>query len=441
MTPNSRRPGDREPHALNPLARAPYALAGQLAALVAAVVPEGGGKIARSFAARRGATARLTEWARRGRDPSRPLLWMHAPSVGEGLMARPVIERIHAARPEVQLAWTFFSPSAESFAESLPVDIAGYLPFDTRGAARELLDALRPSALVFSKLDVWPILAEAAAERGIPSALISASLAPDSGRRSTVARLLLSDAYASLAAVGAVHEDDALRLRELGLRADRMAITGATRYDKVSERAPNPERPEVVSGLRSARPTLVAGSTWPADDRHLMVAFGIIRRRVPNLRVILAPHEPGARAFDQWVRAAGDAGTSIATIDHALPETDIVWVDAMGILADLYALADVAFVGGGFHAKGLHSVIEPAAHGVPVLFGPAHGASRDALTLLAAGGAFAVHSGEDLSGRISALLGDTAALMRAGKRARSVVTAGLGAAARSATLVESLLAR
>src|SRR5262249_51922013 len=146
--------------------------------------PAGGGKTSRSLAARDGLSARWRAWAVQGRDPSRPLLWMHAPSVGEGLQARPVIERVRASLPAAQIAYTYFSPSAESFARALPVDHADYLPFDTAEDARAMLDALRPTALVYSKLDVWPTLTREAAARGVKLGLVSATLGEGSGRRS-----------------------------------------------------------------------------------------------------------------------------------------------------------------------------------------------------------------------------------------------------------------
>jgi 3-deoxy-D-manno-octulosonic-acid transferase len=354
-------------------------------------------------------------------------------------MAAPVIERLgRSARPP-QILYTFFSPSAEGLAQKLPVDFAGILPFDTASAAGAMLDAVRPSAIVFSKLDVWPVLAETAAARGIPTALISATLAERSGRRSRVSRLLLSDAYASLGAIGAVDRTDAERLVEIGARADRITVTGDTRYDQVEARLKARSKDALVRRLASSRPTLVAGSTWPPDEAQLLVAFIEARLAVPDLRLVLAPHEPGTAARSVWEAAARERW-SFAAIDSATPETDVIWVDRMGVLADLYSLATISYVGGGFHGKGLHSVVEPAAHGSPVLIGPRHGGSRDALMLIAAGGAFSVGDGPELGRRVVGLVSDPARRAIVSEKARGVFAAGLGAADRSTALVEKLLA-
>src|SRR5262249_17073288 len=145
--------------AVEALLRLAYGLTGQLARGAAAiapfVLPSASGKALRSLRARHGIRQRYREWGHASRDAARSLLWMHAPSVGEGLQARPVLQLARARRPDLQLAYTHFSPSAERFAQTLDVDFRDYLPFDTAGDAAVALDALRPRALVFSKLDVW----------------------------------------------------------------------------------------------------------------------------------------------------------------------------------------------------------------------------------------------------------------------------------------------
>src|SRR4029077_15892242 len=130
-------------------------------------------KLARGLEGRRDLTARLSDWATTHRDPRRPLIWIHPPSVGEGLQAKPVLEMLRSSHPDWQLAYTFFSPSAERLARSLPADVADYPPWDPPAGVPAALDALKPTALVFSKLDVWPELTLGAATRGVKLGLIS----------------------------------------------------------------------------------------------------------------------------------------------------------------------------------------------------------------------------------------------------------------------------
>lgn len=426
---------------MNSFVRLPYALAGHLARLAAALAPPVGGKAVASLRARRGIRDRYAEWGAAGRDPARPLLWVHAASVGEGLQAKAVIALVCERHPDLQLAYTFFSPSAEAFARGLGADFSDFLPFDTSGDADAALDALRPTALVFSKLDVWPLLAARASARGVPLGMISATLADESSRISASASLLLHDAYAALDAVGAINERDGWRLTELGVRRDRVTITGDSRYDQVWARARATDTSSaLLAPLESGRPTVVAGSTWAADEVVLLRAWDMLRETIPGARLVVAPHEPrNARlaSVERWARSRKLTVSRLSSANSS--RADLVLVDRVGVLGELYSLADVAYVGGGFHAAGLHSVIEPAAFGVPVIFGPRHHASRDARILLEHGGGFAVATAADLASSLS-LLTQPDACRTAGDRAAQVVEAGLGAAARSAALVESLLA-
>src|SRR3989441_1069500 len=180
-------------------------------------------KVARGVDARRGVLERLAAWARAHRDPKRPLVWVHAPSVGEGLQAKPVLETLRAERPQWQLVYTFFSPSAERLARTLPVDLTDYLPFDRAVDVAAALDALQPAALVFSKLDVWPELTLAARRRGTKLGLISATVALDSSRLRWPARRWAEPAYRALDRVGTISEDDGGRLQQLGARREAIA--------------------------------------------------------------------------------------------------------------------------------------------------------------------------------------------------------------------------
>ena len=423
------------------LARLAYEAIARLATKLATIAPATDAKLVRTFHARRGLGDRYEGWGAEHRDPARPLLWMHAPSVGEGLQARPVLELVRQRRPEVQLAYTHFSPSAAGFAAALKVDFRDYLPFDTLAAGRQALDAIRPTALVFAKLDVWPQLVQSAGDRGVALGMISATLPASSSRRAGIAGRFLQAAYARLDAVGAIDADDAGRLVDLGVRPDAIEVTGDTRYDQVWARAAAADRTgPLLAPLSSERPTLVAGSTWEADERALLPAWLAMRATHAGARMIIAPHEPTAahlEPIERWARAAGLSLARLGALEA--DRAEIVLVDRVGVLGELYALADVAFVGGGFHRAGLHSVLEPAAYGAPVLFGPWHEGSRDAGLLVAAGGGFATADSRALEARLGELLASPAARQAAGRQALETVRAGLGAAERSYALIERLL--
>ena len=410
----------------------------RLARGLAAVAPASSNKLVATFAARRGVLERFAAFRR---DAARPLLWIHAPSVGEGLQARPVLELARERRPGTQLAYTWFSPSARVFAHALDVDFRDVLPFDVAADMRAALAALSPTALVFSKLDVWPTLAREASRRGTRLGIVSATLADSSSRRSGVAGVLLREAYARLDRVGAISTEDADRLVSLGVPYRRITVTGDTRYDQVWARAERADRASaLLAPLASARPTVVAGSTWPADEAALLRAWTRLAARLPTARLVVATHEPTPAhlaTIEQWAAGSGLRAARLGTA--AASDADVVVVDRVGVLGDLYALADVAYVGGAFHAAGLHSVLEPAAYGAPVLFGPRHAAARDARLLIDADAALSVHDADSLQRALERWLESPVERVAAGQAARAVVHQGLGAAARSYALVAELL--
>ena len=425
-----------------------YRLSVNLAARTAPFAARFDKKLARGLDGRRGLAARLAAWAKAHRDPKRPLVWMHAPSVGEGLQAKPVLETLRAEHPDWQLAFTFFSPSAERLAKNLPVDVADYLPLDRPSDVEAVLDSLRPSALVFSKLDVWPELTLAAARRGVRLGLISATVAPHSSRLRWPTRQWSQPAYGALDRIGTISGDDGKRLEQLGARPEAIAVTGDTRYDSVAERAERLDRTREpllrLGEVGASTFTIVAGSTWPSDEAVLLPAFADLLVQLPTARLLLAPHEPNpdhlAGIAQRLHQLKLSRPVRLSQLEHAKPGPVIV-VDRVGILADLYALADTAFVGGGFHRAGLHSVLEPAVFGVPIAIGPHWQMSRDAGLLLERGGAVALPNDarHPLHSQWLVWHHDAEARRKAGAAAKAVVAEGRGASERTTALVRELV--
>lgn len=403
-------------------------------------------KVGEGHRHRGGAVARLAAWAAGHRVPGRPLAWFHAASVGEGLQAESVLLELRRLVPACQLVYTHFSPSAEPLARRLAVDAADYLPYDLPRAADRLLDALVPDLLVFVKLDLWPELATRAAGRGTTVALVAATVSGGSRRLRWPARAALHSGYAVVAAAGAIAEADASRLSRLGVPSDRIRVLGDPRFDSVAARVAAVPPDEPLLRFGRGAPTMVAGSTWPADETVLLDAFARLRARRPEARLILVPHEPTSDHLAAIERRAVQAGLPVPVrLSAAGGPTPLLVVDRVGVLAALYGAGTMAYVGGGFGRAGLHSVLEPAAWGVPVAFGPRWRESHDARLLLDAGVAEALPGGNPQ--RASSALEswwtrwilDPAARHECGQRGLAMLRAGTGAAGRSAELLVELL--
>lgn len=394
--------------------------------------------------------AALETWATAHRDAARPLAWFHAASVGEGLQARAVMQALQALRPALQFVYTHYSPSAEALSATTGADWSGYLGYDRRADVDRMLTAARPDLLVFAKLDLWPELAVRAAARGARVALVAATVSPQSGRLRWPARSLARPGYAVLDAAAAIARDDADRLARLGCRADRIIVTGDPRIDSVLAVVEAATASAAGTPLRGgpaghvAR-TMVAGSTWPDDETLVLGAFELVRDRHPDARLIIAPHDPSNEHLQRVLAVARELGLPAPVrISRITPGDDpaIILVDQVGLLARLYGRGALAYVGGGWGSEGIHSVLEPAAWGVPVVIGPHDRGSRDAALLEAAGALWRLNqpaSARELAGLWNAWLDDPDVPPRAGQAGRAALKAGRGAAARSAGMLVGLL--
>lgn len=403
-------------------------------------------KLAVGDQGRRTAIGRWQAWAAAHRDWSRPLVWFHAPSVGEGLQAEEVLRHLRIRQPDWQLVYSYFSPSAVALAARQPVDFAEFLPYDTPANGDRLLAALKPDALVFAKLDLWPELACRAHNSGVKVGMIAATVSPVSGRLHPIAQWFTRPGYASLDRVGAIDRPDAERLTQLGCPAANIEVTGDPRFDSAARRAATIAGDDPIHRLTADQPTLVAGSTWRQDEVALLAAFAQVRSTHPTARLVLVPHEPTETHLAQLRQRAATFGLAPARFSElATSVPSLVVVDRVGVLATLYAKAAIGFVGGGFGAAGLHSVLEPAACGIPVLFGPRWQASREAGLLVAARAGYSitaidpVKAADELASVWRRWLDDPASRQEAGRAARQLIERGQGAGERSADLVIEML--
>ncbi|MCL7979101.1 MAG: hypothetical protein M8840_08575 [marine benthic group bacterium] len=400
-------------------------------------------KVAAAIEGRQGAAEAAGAWASAEPPTEAPLLWLHAASAGELAGAVPVIRVLRERTPDLRIAITVSSPSALLDARNLEPDFAGYAPLDTLSECGQMIAALAPDALVFAKLDIWPGLSRAANRAGVPLGLINGTVRPDSSRLRSPTRQFLRSTYARLDAAGVVDARDAEALGLLGVKPGRIRITGDAAFDQALARvnAAKASGRHLLPARATDRVRLIGGSTWPADESVLLEAA---REIGPRLDLVLVPHEPTAEALariDDACRAAwGESPRLWSRLDQT-PAEDAklpLVVDTVGRLAELYLEGDLSLVGGAFDATGLHSVIEPAAAGLPVLFGPLYD-RREADDLLAAGGADVVTPGQ-ATRTILEYVEDSGRRRSAGEAARGYVESGAGAEGANAELVEELLA-
>jgi 3-deoxy-D-manno-octulosonic-acid transferase len=189
---------------------------------------------------------------------------------------------------------------------------------------------------------------------------------------------------------------------------------------------------------------VVAGSTWAADETVVLPAMSTVRNSIPQLRVVIAPHEPKPDVVASLLLRFRDDGWSVATLTEIeATETalgiDVVVVDRVGVLAQLYSVGSVSYVGGGFHDAGLHSVLEPAAAGIPVVFGPRHRNARAAGDLVQVSGAKIASNRSELATELIQWLQNPEDRERAGARAFSYIEGHRGAAARTAQILDALI--
>ena len=414
--------------------------------VISPMLAMGDSKLARGIRGRRGASEHLSQWAQEARDPSRPLVWFHAPSVGEGLQARIVMDALKEAVPSLQLAYTYFSPSAVAWAGQTCADVTGYLPWDLPADMGRVLDDLRPDMVVFTKTEVWPNLSRAAERRGVATTMIAATVPAGAGRLRLPARALLGNCFARLRWAGAIAEPDAHRLGLMGVPADRVVVSGDPGIDSAARRAgmSDPATGYLRPFHSDPRPTLVAGSTWEPDEEVLIPACSALRESVHDVRVILAPHEPTERRLGQLRARFLQMGWSPATLSDVEGQgdvggADVILVDRVGVLAHLYTVGTVAYVGGGFHRHGLHSVLEPAAARIPVAFGPNHSNSAAAESLLERSGAREVSSPQELTRVLVAWLNNEAHRAGAAEAAFGYIEEHTGAARRTVSALTEIL--
>ena len=359
-------------------------------------------------------------------DKKRRTLWMHVSSLGEFEQGRPVLERWKAKFPGDRILLSFYSPSGYNIRKNYPLaDMVFYLPLDTRKKMNLLLDQLQPDLFILVKYDFWPNLLWSVQERKIPSYLISARFRPDQYLFKKWAKFFLRQ----LQVFNWIFVQDGPSEQLLkDHHFEQVVIAGDTRVDAVMT---NDKNIKNVKNEKKEKRVIMGGSTWPAEERMLEKLwksedFKELRK---DWRLVIAPHNVSEEHLIQIEELFKGEIIRYSHMEEPLQEVlkkdRVILIDSIGLLSSLYAYADLAFIGGGF-GKGIHNTLEPAAFGIPVIFGPNWTKFREAENLIEIGAALAVHDFESFSSEVKKICSDSNFRSESGNLALSYMKSQMG---------------
>jgi 3-deoxy-D-manno-octulosonic-acid transferase len=384
------------------------------------------------------------------RDPS---IWLHAVSVGEALTARAIADDLKAQYPHLRLFVSTTTMTGQRVAkQSFPqADGIFFFPLDFGFIVRRVLDVVRPRLFVMMETEIWPNLLRECRARGVKTVVINGRISARSFPRYLRLRPLFRRVLALVDRFCVQGEETAGRLRELGAAPDRITITGSLKFDALQAPGAGPAAGAARGGadrvlrylsVADGRAVIVAGSTMPGEHEIVLNGFERIRTLARQPLLVLAPRKP--EHFAEAAALARQRGfRTVLRSELAIDEevrADLVVLDTIGELAQVYQAATVVFVGGSLVPTGGHNILEPAVYGKPIVFGPhMQNFAEIAETFLAARAAVQVQSGRELEDALIELLSAPDARAALGDRARALVQANRGARARSLDAIAELL--
>ena len=374
-------------------------------------------------------------------------IWVHAVSVGEVLAARLLISELRRQYPDLRIFLSTTTRTGQELARRQVADVDGvfYFPFDWAFTVRRTLDVVTPRLFIMIETEIWPNLLRECRRRGVRTLLVNGRISYRSFPRYQLVRPMFRRVLGDIDRFCAQDEEMSRRLVQLGADRERITVTGSLKFDALESTPAVPRgRQRVLRFFRISphRQVLVAGSTLKGEEDAVIRAFNHLRSRGGNPLLVLAPRRPERFAdVERLCRQEGLATTRRTDLPiDAEPREDVVVLDTIGELAELYQIATVVFIGGSLVSAGGHNILEPAFYGKPIVFG-AHmeNFAEIADTFLANDAAVQVTSAQELDAAIIALMGDSVRRARLGAAARALIDANRGAKEKTMAVVTALL--
>lgn len=373
-------------------------------------------------------------------------IWIHGASVGEIVATSPLVKAIRAEWPERPILVSAVTTGGYAMAQSIihEADAIIYFPLDLPWVVSRIVPRVRPRAFLPVETELWPNFLRAVAKEGIPVMMVNGRISDRSVKRYHYLFTILHDMLRSVRRFCMQSALDAEYIIRLGADPKLVAVTGNTKFDQTYAEVTQEDksRYRTEMGLDAAWPVIVAGSTHDGEEELLLQTFASLRKTYPDARLVLAPRK--VLRADEVAGLSERMGFHTAKRSHlqsANEQAAVLVLDTIGELGRLYALGDLVFVGGSLIEHGGHNVLEPAAHGKPILVGPHMFNFKDSYQLLTSCGACrTIRNGAEMLSAMQAILGDANLRNEMGLAALKVIMDNRGAAQRSVVHLREVLA-
>ncbi|HUF48555.1 MAG TPA: 3-deoxy-D-manno-octulosonic acid transferase [Vicinamibacterales bacterium] len=375
-------------------------------------------------------------------------IWIHAVSVGEALTARALIGELRTRYPNLRIFLSTTTLTGQQVARTRlgEIDALFFFPFDLPVFVNRTLRLVKPRLFIMMETEIWPNLLRACRRGGVRTVLVNGRISERSFPRYRLARGFFRRVLADVDRFCMQSDESARRIAEIGADPARVSVTGSLKFESL-------EHPAAVTGrgagrvlrffrIPDGRVVLLAASTLKGEEQMVLDAFAAIRRSHPSAQLIIAPRKP-ERFAEAEALARAEGHRVVRRTDLSIdtePRADVVILDTIGELAQLFHVATVVFVGGSLVDHGGHNILEPAVHGKPIVFGPhMQNFAEIAREFTASQAAIQVAGPEQLVQVVVRLAGDPVERARLGAAARALVEANRGAKARTLDVIAAVL--
>jgi 3-deoxy-D-manno-octulosonic-acid transferase len=373
-----------------------------------------------------------------------PRVWIHAVSVGEVTAAAPIIASLKIKRPEIKIIFSTSTETGQEMARRL-VDSADafiYFPLDIPYVVRKMIRLAKPAFFVMVETELWPNFLKACKLNGVKTLMVNGRLSPRSYDKYLLTRYFWRRVLADLSAAGMIAQVDAARLKSIGMAQDRIVVLGNAKYDALAAMAEPALQEEIARrvNVQEGERFFVAGSTHPGEDQIVIRVYQQLLKHHPDFKLIIVPrHVERMTAIRELLQSAGlpDVITMSEILNGKIrKEERILIVDVIGELFKIYSLATIVYCGGSLVPKGGQNILEAAAWGKVIFYGPSmEDFSEEKVLLEEVGCGVTISNEDELLQQILQVLGNTEELEARGARGKAVVAANMGAAVRYAEMI------